>query len=64
MGVLESTVAAAQSVGVRGAMYTSDGASWSMTFFVGFSPAAHSPTLTRFLAGSALAYAFPEFETV
>jgi hypothetical protein len=52
--VLESMVAAAQSVGVRGAMYTAIGASWSTTSLVRFCPAAHSPTLRRLWAGSAL----------
>jgi hypothetical protein len=57
-------VAAAQSVDVWGAMYTVVGASWSTTSLVGFGPAAHSPTLRRLWAGSALACAFQEFESV
>jgi hypothetical protein len=51
----------AQSMGFQGAMYTSTGASWSMTSLVGFGPAAHSPTLRRLWAVSALACAFLEF---
>jgi hypothetical protein len=62
--VLESFVAANQSVGVWGAMYTAVGASWLMTSLVGFGPAAHSPTLRCLWASSALACAFPEFESV
>jgi hypothetical protein len=62
--VLELLVATTQSVGIWGAMYTDAGASWSMTSLVGFGPAAHSPTLRRLWASSALACAFPEFESV
>jgi hypothetical protein len=45
--VLESMVAAAQSAGFQGAMYTAAGAPWSTISLVGFGPAAHSPTLRR-----------------
>jgi hypothetical protein len=40
------------------------GASWVMTSLVGFGPAAHSPTLRRLLAGSALACSFPNSESI
>jgi hypothetical protein len=62
--MLESLAAAAQCVGIRGRYVRRRGASWSMTSLVGFGPAARSPTLRRLWAGSALACAFPEFESV
>jgi hypothetical protein len=62
--VLESMVAATQSAGFQGAMYTVVGAPWSTISLVGFGPAAHSPTLRRYWAGGALACAFSEFESV